>query len=69
MSSVRELVAIIEDRNDTIREEREYSKQLWNNLEFVMKNFVETEDGYYTFPDGDTWQCKEKPTTSEATPS
>lgn len=60
MSSVRELVSIIEDRNDTLRDEREYSKSLYDKLDFIMKNFVEGEDGYFTFPDGDTWQCKEK---------
>lgn len=61
MSSVRELVSIIEDRNDTLRDEREYSKSLYDKLNFIMKSFVETEDGYFTFPDGDTWQCKENP--------
>ena len=61
MSTVRELVAIIEDRNDTLRDERDYSKSLHDKLDFILKNFVEAEEGYFTFPDGDTWQCKEKP--------
>jgi len=57
-AAVRELVSVIEDRNEELAREREYSKDLYAKLDFVMKNYVEAEDGCFTFPDGDPWQCK-----------
>lgn len=29
-------------------------------LRFVLMNYVESPDGFFAFPDGDTWPCKQK---------
>lgn len=56
--AVRELVSIIEERNVALQAEREYARDLYAKLDFIMKNYIEAEDGCFTFPDGDPWQCK-----------
>jgi len=58
MSTVRELVEIIEERTAELRREQEYSASLFKKLHYVLMTHVETEDGYYTFDDGDCWECR-----------
>lgn len=36
-----------------------------SKLRYVLENFVETEEGLFTFPDGDTWPAKTKPLDPE----
>ena len=33
-------------------------KDLTQKLQYVLVNFVETDEGSFTFPDGDTWPAK-----------
>lgn len=42
---------------------REYRDDLVARLRFVLENYVESEDGQFTFPDGDSWPCKRKEKT------
>jgi translation initiation factor 2B subunit (eIF-2B alpha/beta/delta family) len=63
VSTVRELVSIIEERNESLRREQEYSASLYKKLQYVLTTHVETEDGYYTFDDGDTWSCRGESST------
>ena len=59
-NTVRELVEIIEERNDTIQRLNNYNERLYGNLRHVLNTFVETEDGYYIFPDnGECLPCKQ----------
>lgn len=39
---------------------RECNEDLIAKLQFVLRYFVETKDGTFTFPDGDTWECGQK---------
>ncbi len=29
-------------------------------LRFLLEGFISSEDGKFTFPDGDTWDCKKE---------
>lgn len=58
-SPTRDLVAIIEERNEKLRDAQAAYTELWGKLNFLLTTYVESPDGYFTFPDGDTWNCKE----------
>ena len=32
----------------------------YQRLKWLLENYVESEDGVFTFPDGDSWKCKKK---------
>jgi hypothetical protein len=32
--------------------------ELGNKLDFVLRNFVESDSGFFAFPDGDVWKCR-----------
>lgn len=58
--AVKTLVEMYESRGDELRRCREEGSELWRKLHFIMLNYVESEDGTFTFPDGDSWECKVK---------
>lgn len=29
-------------------------------IQYLLDNYIESETGEFTFPDGDTWSCKQK---------
>jgi len=39
---------------------REHEKDLIAKLQYLLDNFIPSEDGFFTFPDGDTWDCQKK---------
>ena len=36
----------------------EHVKDLVAKIQFLLDDFVDTPEGYFTFPDGDTWTCR-----------
>lgn len=38
----------------------EYIKDLCGKVQFLLDNYVETDDGFFCFPDGDTWESHYK---------
>lgn len=58
--AIATLVSIIEDRNTSLRLAKEEAHDLYSKIQFLMDNVVETEDGSFTFADGDSWSCKVK---------
>ena len=34
--------------------------ELENKLQYLLSNYIVSEEGLFCFPDGDTWSCKSK---------
>lgn len=48
---------IISLPND-IRSLKECNEDLTAKLQYLLSNFIISEEGLFCFPDGDTWDCK-----------
>lgn len=59
-TAVKTLVEMYEARGDELARARADASDLWQKVQFLMLNYIETEDGTFTFQDGDTWECKAK---------
>lgn len=57
-SVVRQFLEIIEEKNERISRLEEINRDLGYKLNYVMKDYVYSGDGYFTFPDGDSYECK-----------
>lgn len=59
---MKEQTKFINDRFELYKQIEDLSYK----LQYVLVNFVETDEGFFTFPDGDTWPAKLRSSKKEA---
>ena len=59
MNCVSEFVDIIESKNRKYDSLSKSYDELYDRFQWLLKNVVESEDGVFTFPDGEFYVCKE----------
>jgi hypothetical protein len=60
MNCVSEFVEIIESKNRKYDSLSKSYDELYDRFQWLLKNVVESEDGVFTFPDGEFYVCKER---------
>lgn len=60
---IRQLESQLARQDIQLARRIDYVEDLASKLKYVLENFVETEEGLFTFPDGDTWNAKCRPSS------
>ena len=60
MSMLKDFIEIIEEKNRRIVDEQKMYDSLLVKFQYLLYHVVESEDGVFTFPDGDRWDCGKK---------
>lgn len=53
---------------DTARALEQDLADAGQRLNYLLMNFIESPDGKFTFPDGDTWECRKTVTIKDLSP-